>query len=69
MTKKDFDKHLKDLNITKKYFTELVNLPYSTVNNWNGIDKPFPAWLNSWFENYEKALKFDKIKELIKDEI
>lgn len=66
MNKKDFDKYLKDFNITKKEFTKLVNLPYSTVNNWNGKDRPFPSWLDSWFFHYEKSLKYDKLISLIK---
>lgn len=69
MTKNYFDNKLKKLNLNKKDLTNLLNLPYNTVNGWNGDNKPFPDWLQSWFFHYEKSLKFDKIKGLLKDEI
>ncbi|CZE47709.1 hypothetical protein [Campylobacter geochelonis] len=69
MTKDNFDNYLQKFNLNKKDLANLLSLPYGTVNNWNGISKPFPSWLNSWFYYYEKSLKFDKIKELLKDEI
>lgn len=66
MTKLDFDNHLKELRISKKNLAKILNLPYGTVNNWNGENKPFPSWLDSWFFHYEKSLKYDKLISLIK---
>ena len=35
MTKEEFCKRLKDINLTQKEFSEITNVPYSTLNNWN----------------------------------
>lgn len=69
MTKKDFDNKLKKLNLNKKDLSILLNLSYNTINGWNGENKPFPTWLQNWFYYYEKSLKFDKIKNLLNDDI
>lgn len=67
MDKKEFDGFLQKLNISKKDLAELVSMPYNTVNGWNGDTKPYPSWLKSWFEHYEKSTRYEKIKELTKD--
>lgn len=43
----------------------MVGAVYNGVINWN-VRGQTPKWVQSWLENYEKARKFDKIKELIK---
>ena len=41
----------------KNIISKLLNLPYNTVNGWNGGDKPFPLRLDSWFFNFYENRK------------
>lgn len=66
MTKKELTEKLESINLTKKEFAELANISYSTVNNWNDINKPVPTWVESWLENYIKAKVSDTIIEAVK---
>lgn len=61
----DFESALKRLDLSKADFAKMVGAVYNGVINWN-VRGQTPKWVQSWLENYEKARKFDKIKELIK---
>lgn len=61
----DFESTLKRLDLSKADFAKMVGAVYNGVINWN-VRGQTPKWVQSWLENYEKARKFDKIKELIK---
>ena len=61
----DFESTLKRLDLSKADFAKTVGAVYNGVINWN-VRGQTPKWVQSWLENYEKARKFDKIKELIK---
>ena len=61
----DFESTLKRLDLSKADFAKMVGAVYTGVINWN-VRGQTPKWVQSWLENYEKARKFDKIKELIK---
>lgn len=65
MLKDDFDYFLKENNLTKKEFANVLNLPYQTVNNWNDKTRPFPKWLHPFCHHYEKSLKYDKLQSLL----
>ena len=41
MTKEEFCKRLKDINLTQKEFSEITNVPYSTLNNWCQVESSF----------------------------
>lgn len=62
----DFENTLKRLDLSKTDFAKMVGAVYNGVINWN-VRGETPKWVKSWLENYEKACKFDKIKELIKE--
>ena len=66
MSKTELNKLLTDANLSKKEFSNLVELSSVTVNGWGGNDKPIPVWVSSWLENYIKAKKFDLIVSNIK---
>ena len=66
MTKIEFNKLLFNANLSKKEFSNLVELSSVTVNGWGGTDKPIPAWVETWLENYIKAKRFDLIVSNIK---
>lgn len=53
------------LDLSKADFAKMVGAVYNGVINWN-VRGQTPKWVQSWLENYEKARKFDKIKELLK---
>ncbi len=61
----DFESTLKRLDLSKADFAKMVGAVYNGVINWN-VRGQTPKWVQSWLENYEKARKFDKIKELLK---
>lgn len=69
MTKIELNKLLSDANLSKKEFSNLVELSSVTVNGWGGNNKPIPAWVSSWLENYIKSKKFDLIVSNIKPHI
>ena len=67
MTKEEFCKRLKDINLTQKEFSEITNVPYSTLNNWGFHDIQVPKWVGPFIEHYEKSKKYDHlIKEVFK---
>lgn len=66
MTRDEFIERLNSLGLNKVEFSEISNVPYSTINNW-GLEKkdrviPVPVWVEPFLINYEKARKFDYIK-------
>ncbi len=67
MNNEEFEQMLKNAELSKKELSELVELPYQTLMNWKRNNKA-PSWVKSWLENYKKAKKYEKIRELIKDE-
>jgi hypothetical protein len=66
VSKNEFSKIIKELNLAKKDFAKLANISYNTVNNWNDSSKPVPPWVQSWLENYIKAKVSDKVIDAVK---
>ncbi len=62
MNYKEFEELLKKSDINKKEFSELTELSYQTVMNWNNTDN-VPKWVKSWLENYIKAKDLEKVKK------
>ncbi len=63
MTKEEFNSKLKELNLSIKDFSQIADIPYSTINNW-GFTKddktiPVPKWVVPFLEHYEKSKKYD----------
>ncbi len=71
MTKEEFNLKLKELNISIKDFSQIVDITYSTINN-SGFTKddktiPVPKWVNPFLKYYEKSRKYDYLmKEISK---
>jgi len=65
MTKDELIQRLKGLNLNKKEFSKICNVPYSTLNSWgalaNGKPLPVPVWVEPFLNYYEKSKKFDYI--------
>jgi len=66
MKKETFDNILKLNNLSRKDFAELSGIKYTTVGKWNDDDRPIPAWVKSWLDNYIKAKDMDKVVEAVK---
>lgn len=60
----DFEKRIESLNISKKKFSDLTNLPYQTIMNWKR-NETVPIWIESWLEYYTKAKSYTDIKNKI----
>lgn len=65
MDKEEFNELLKNANLTKKEFAEIIGMQYTSVNNW-GSSQQFPRWVKSWLENYIKAKDIDKVAETMR---
>lgn len=65
MNYKYFEELLSKAHINKKTFSELTELSYQTVMNWNNTDS-VPKWVKSWLENYIKAKDIDIIAKAVK---
>jgi len=63
--KEEFNNLLKQANLTKKEFAGIIDMQYSSVNNW-GSSQQFPRWVKSWLENYIKAKDIDKMADAMK---
>ena len=71
MTKEEFNLRLKELNISIKEFSQIADIPYSTINNWgfkvNEKVIAVPKWVTPFLEHYEKSRKYDYLlKEILK---
>jgi len=65
MNYKEFEELLENANLKKKEFSELSEVPYPTVMNWNNSDS-VPKWVISWIKNYKEAKDLEKVVEVLK---
>ncbi|MCV3428229.1 terminase small subunit [Campylobacter sp. IFREMER_LSEM_CL1904] len=68
MTKEKFNQLLKQANLNKKQLAEISGIPYPTINAW-GSTTSYPPYITFLLENYIKAQKYNKIKDLIKEDM
>lgn len=69
MLKEIFDEILKNNNLSRKEFSNLSGIKYTTITKWNDEDRPVPPWVKSWLDNYVKAKDMDKVVEAVKPHI
>ena len=67
MSNEEFEKILKEIELTKKEFARLVDVSYGGVVNWGRVTQSIPNWVESWLELYRKNRKFENLKKSIKD--
>ena len=65
LTIDEFKQLLKEANLTKREFSELLQISYQGVNNWGTNGREYPYWVKSWLENYIKAKSYDMIKDKV----
>ena len=64
MDKEEFNNLLLQANLAKKDFAKIIDMRYSSVNNWGGSQQ-FPRWVKSWLENYIKAQDLDRVADAV----
>lgn len=64
MTIVEFEIKLESMQLSKKGFSLLTNLPYQTIMNWKHNGN-VPVWVESWLENYIKAKSYNEMKETV----
>jgi len=65
MDKEELKQLLKEANLTKKEFANIIKISVGSLNNW-GSTQNVPYWVKSWLENYIKAKDIDKMAEAMK---
>ena len=69
MTKDEFHVLLKEAKLNKKEFSQISEVPYSTVINWGisrkGVVLNIPNWVRPFLDFYIKSKKFDYIKSAV----
>ena len=66
MNNQEFEELLKTAKLSKKDFSQLVEMNYNSVTNWNKSDK-IPQWVESWLNLYIENQEYKKFKELLRD--
>lgn len=64
MLNSDFEKALQKLDLSKKDFATLANIPYQTLMNWNAKNRT-PHWVAPFLKLYEKSKDLDAILALL----
>lgn len=64
MDREEFNTLLEKANLSKKEFAQIIEMRYSSVNNW-GSSQQIPRWVKSWLENYVKAKSYTDVKDKV----
>ncbi|CAD7289562.1 hypothetical protein LMG7974_01639 [Campylobacter majalis] len=64
MSNLEFENRLNELNLSKKEFALLVQMPYQTMMNWKQNNKT-PHWVEPFLNHYEKSKTLDEILGLM----
>lgn len=66
MDRVTFNTLLEEAELTKDEFAKIVELKYTSVNNW-GSSQNVPHWVESWMKLYIENQKYQKLKKAIKE--
>jgi len=66
MTNEAFETALKQVGLTKKEFSKRVDMSYGGVVNLGRESQTLPNWVDSWLDLYEKNVRFEHLKQSIK---
>ncbi len=69
MDRDRFKTLLKNANLTKKAFSELVGTSYNAVNNWGTNGRDYPYWVESWLSLYIENKECKELKEIIRENV
>ncbi len=69
MTPDELKRKLKEIGVSQKEFAERTGVSRESVSNWATGKYEVPKWVNEIIELMRIEKKFNKIKELILDEL
>lgn len=73
MTKEEFATTLHELDINKKEFAQIANIPHSTVLNWgvfrSGKVLEIPNWVQPFLHFYKRSTQVDIVMNNICDQL
>jgi len=64
----EYKKTLKELKLTMKKFSTMINLSYATVIKWGKDGRAVPSWVETWLELYRDKKNLELEIEKLKDE-
>ena len=68
MEYEEYKKTLKELKLTMKKFSTMINLSYATVIKWGKDGRAVPSWVETWLELYRDKKNLELEIEKLKDE-
>ncbi len=69
MDRELFKKLLKNAQLNKKTFGELLGTSHNTVNAWGSNGRDFPYWVKSWLNLYIENKECKELKEIIRENV
>ncbi len=66
MENEEFKTLLKNAELTKKSFSELLGVSYNAVNGWGTNGRDYPYWVKSWLTLYIENKECKELKEIIR---
>jgi len=67
MNKDKLSELLKQANLTKKAFSEILGTSHQSINNWGSNGRDIPYWVESWLNLYIENKHCKELKAIIKD--
>ena len=64
MNKEEFKELLTQAKLTKREFSEILNINLGSMNNW-GSTQNIPYWVESWLDNYIRAKNYNDMRDFI----
>ena len=63
----EYRKALKELKITIKDFSEMIDTSYATTRKWGKDGRAVPNWVKTWLELYRKNKNLEKELQELKE--
>ncbi len=64
----EYRKALKELKITMKEFSIMIDTSYGTVRHWGKDGRAVPNWVKTWLDLYHKNQNLEKEIQELKDD-
>jgi len=66
MDRNEFKALLKNANLTKQTFADILGTSYNTVNAWGSNGRDYPYWVKSWLTLYIENKECKELKDIIR---
>ena len=60
-----FQRRLKELGLNQKKFAHICKINPKTISTTWKKKNYTPGWVDSWIDNYQKAIMYDDLKETL----